>query len=283
MAAASAAAIAALIAIRGAPSDSGALRPTAAGVLESRPASDRSDARAPAARARARIDGNAITPLTADAVERALAEAPQERRDLLLGQLLARLVRQDAWAAAHVAERQANGYLREAALRTVAQQWTRRDAEAAIAWAVSLSDQAERDTALAHAALELAISRPQLALQALGNRSASPSPDPALEGVVQQWAMHNFAAAQAWADAQPAGHDRDALLMRLVFARVEQDPADAARMADRAFFVEAERIDAISTVARRWGARDPAAVREWALTLDAKAQQRVWTELALLW
>jgi hypothetical protein len=224
----------------------------------------------------------ATVSLSADAVERALAESPRGRRDLVLSELLAKLVRLDAPAAARIAEREADGYLREVALRVVAQHWTQRDAAAAVSWAASLGDPEERDAALANMALELASRQPQLALQVLGRRSAFPSPDATLEGVVQQWATNDFAAAYAWAEAQPAAPERDALLERLVFARLEHNPADAARIASTAFFGDAQRIDAISTIAHLWAARDPSAVREWALTLDAQAQRRVRSELALV-
>ena len=229
-----------------------------------------------------RLDGVTESTITSDAVERALAQAPHERRDLLLSELLARLVRHDAPAAARIAERQEAGYLREVALRAVTQSWTRQDSAAALNWAASLANQDERDAALANAALELAASLPQLALQTLALRSTQGFPDSTLEGVVQQWATSDFRAAYAWTDAQPPGRDRDALLMRLVFARAEQDPADAARIATTVFSDDAQRIEAISTVALRWGARDPMAVREWALALDGEAQRRVRAELALL-
>jgi hypothetical protein len=229
-----------------------------------------------------RVDDAGAFALTADSIERALADVLPNRRDLVLSELLDRLVSHDAPAAARFAEGEADGYLREVALRVVAQSWTKRDSVAAVNWAASLSDQDERDTALENAALELAVPEPRLALQALDRRSAAHTPDPTLEGVVQQWATNDFTAAYAWADAQPAGPDRDALLARLVFARVEQHPADAARIANIAFSADGPRMDAISSIALRWGAADPMAAREWALTLDPKAQRRVWNELAVL-
>lgn len=237
---------------------------------------------AAAERVRTQSDVTAEFALTSDAIERALAEAPQHRRDLVLSELLARLVSHDAPAAARIAERETAEYLREVALRVVAQSWARRDAVAALNWAGSLSEQGERDAAIENAALELANSQPQLALQALGRRSAPRSPDPTLAGVVQQWATNDFAAAFAWAESQPAESDRDALLMRMVFVRAGQDPPDAARIANTAFSGNAQRIDALATLARFWGEQDPAAVRDLAQSLDAKAQLRLQAELALL-
>jgi hypothetical protein len=284
MAAATSAAIASMIAIRGTSLENqgpldGVGRVSATAL---RDASTGGTAPAAADHEPTRSDGGADSALTSDSVEQVLAEAPHERRDLVLSELLARLVSSNAPAAARIAEREEDSYMREAALRVVAQSWTRSDPVAAINWAASLGDQEERDAALANAALELAVSRPQLALQILDRRSAPPSPDPTLAGVVQQWATNDFTAAYAWADAQPAGPDRDALLARLVFARVEQHPADAARIANIAFSADGPRMDAISSIALRWGAADPMAAREWALTLDPKAQRRVWNELAVL-
>ncbi|HLZ97388.1 MAG TPA: hypothetical protein VKP66_05525 [Steroidobacteraceae bacterium] len=281
MAAATAAAIASIIAILGMPPETQA---PLEGVGRVSAPTLREGATLATAREHepTRFDGGATPALTSDSAEQTLGETPWDRRDLVLSELLARLVGNDAPAAARIAELEDNGYMREAALRVVAQNWTRRDPIAAINWAASLGDQEERDAALANAALELAISQPQLALQALGRRSAPPSPDSTLAGVVQQWASNNFTTAYAWVDAQPSGPDRDALLARLVFARAEQHPADAARIANIAFSADASRLDAIASIAVRWGAQDPMAVREWALTLDTEAQRRVWTELAAL-
>jgi hypothetical protein len=237
--------------------------------------------RVAADRAATRSHIAAASVLTSDDVERALADAPPHR-DLVLSELLARLVGFDAQAAARVAERETSEYQREVALRVVAQSWARRDAIAAVNWATSLSEPQERDAALENAALELAASRPQLALRALERRSATRSPDATLAGVVQQWAAIDFAAAYAWAESQPPGSDRDALLTRLVFVRAGQDPNDAARIANTAFSADDRRIDALATIARVWGLQDPAAVRDLALGLDAKAQQRLLAELALL-
>jgi hypothetical protein len=284
MAAAIVAAIASMFAIRGTLSVARTPTGVVASATTLAPHESPTKGTEPAApnRGSIRFDGAGTFALTPDAIERALAYTPQHRRDLVLSELLTRLVSHDAPAAARFAEGEAVGYTREAALRVVTQSWTKRDAVAALNWVASLSDQHERDAALENAALELAVSQPQLALQALDRRSVPRSPDSTLEGVVQQWATNDFAAARAWAEAQPAGPDRDALMTRLVFVRAGQNPADAARMASTAFSADAQRIDALSTIAHLWGAQDPTAVRELALTLDAKAQQRVRAELALL-
>ena len=283
MAAAIAAVIASTVAIRGLSTESHAVREplrwTRSPTLQE-PA--RGTEPAAAEGPRTQTDVPADFALTSDAIERVLAAAPQHRRDLVLSELLARLVNYDAPAAARIAERETAEYLREVALRVVAQAWARRDAVAALNWAGSLSEQGERDAALENAALELAKSRPQQALQALDRRSAPRSPDPTLQGVVQQWAANDFAAAYAWAESQPDGSDHDALLLRLVFVRAGQNPADAARIANTAFSGDAQRIDALVTVASSWGAQDPMAVRDLALSLDAKAQLRLRAELALL-
>jgi hypothetical protein len=229
-----------------------------------------------------RVVDAAASAITAVAVERALAEAPKAGRDLLLVELLEALVQQDAPAAARIAEREVDGYQRETALRVVVQIWAQRNFAEAIAWADSLVDPRERDTALANTALELVRGQPQLALQVLGRRSTTTVPDTALEGVVQQWATEDFAAAYLWVEAQPAGPGRDALVERLVFVRAEQDPAEAARIAETTFSGEARRMNAISTLAHRWAAMDPAAVHAWSLTLDERAQRRVRTETELV-
>jgi hypothetical protein len=276
-----AAAAASMLAIRAVSPDAAESRDEAASTPLSSPPTVRT---APIAvdRAPTELESFAGTSLSPDAVEQALAQAPVQRRDVVLSELLAQLTSHDPLAAARIAERQSSGFMREVAMRAVMQSWTRRDAAGALSWANSLADHDERDAALEHAALELAVSEPPLALQALERRSVPRVPDPTLEGVVQQWATSDFAAAYHWVDAQPHGPGRDALLTRLVFVRAGQDPSEAARIASAAFSADEKRIEALSAIAQRWGAQDASAVRELALALDVRARRRIEVELALL-
>jgi len=219
---------------------------------------------------------------SASDLEAALAEVAASEREAALSDGLSRLMAVDAHAAVEFAERETDPYLREVSLRTVAQLWSREDAGAVIAWAESIVDTKERNRVIERVALELALSDPRRALALLERERTDETFDPAIAGILQQWAEQDFAAALAWAEAQPAGKQRDLLMTRLVFVRANEHPADAARLADRVFTNDTARQDALASIARDWGARDREAAREWARTLDLSSRRRIDSELSLL-
>lgn len=219
--------------------------------------------------------------LIEDLVDAQESAAPEER-ELVIVDLLASLVGIDSQAAARFAELVAEPHLREVCLRVVAQRWARVDAAAATSWAASLSDRTERDQAILNVALELAQVEPQRAVLLLERQFMAGVPDGVLEGVVQQWAEKSYDDALAWSETLPPGVRRDLVLQRLVFVRANQDPADAARLAEERFADSDKRADALASIASSWGSRDPTSAREWARTLEGRARERVDAELALL-
>jgi hypothetical protein len=102
-----------------------------------------------------------------------------------------------------------------------------------------------------------------------------------LEGVLQQWAERSYEDALAWSETLPPGARRDLVLQRLVFVRANQNPVDAARLAE-AFADSDKRADALASIALSWGSRDLTSAQEWARTLEGHARERVDAELALL-
>jgi hypothetical protein len=212
----------------------------------------------------------------------AQARGTPDERELVIVDLLARLMEIDSQAAARFAEVITESHLREVALRVVAQRWAQLDAATATAWAASLADPKERDQAVLNVALELAQSDPPQAIQLLERQFMADIPSGVLEGIVQQWAEKNYAEALAWSETLSPGARRDLVLQRLVFVRANQDPMDAARLADAAFVDSDKRSDALASIALSWGSRDPKSAREWASTLEGHARERVDAELDLL-
>lgn len=208
--------------------------------------------------------------------------AVPDERELVIADLLARLVEIDSHAAAQFAEHVSEASLREVSMRVVAQSWAHIDATAATQWAGSLGVNAERDQAILTVALELVQSDPVQAVRLLERHFMADMPAGALEGVVQQWAEKNYEAALAWSETLPPGARRDLVLQRLVFVRANQDPMDAARLAEETFVDSDKRTDALASVASSWGSRDPMSAREWASTLTGQSRERVDAELALL-
>jgi hypothetical protein len=215
-------------------------------------------------------------------LEAMLANAAPSEREAALSDGLSRLIALDVQAAVRFAERESDPYLREVSLRTMAQLWSRMDASAVIAWAESIVDTQERNRIIERVALELALSDPSRALALLDRERTDDAFDAAIAGILQQWAERDFSAALAWAESQAPDGQRDLLMTRLVFVRADEHPADAARLADRAFIDERARHDALASIAREWVARDREAARAWAGTLDRRSRRRIDSELALL-
>jgi hypothetical protein len=208
--------------------------------------------------------------------------ANPSEREIMIEDLLTRLVEIDSQAAARFAEHVSEADLREVSLRVVAQRWAHIDAEAVTLWAAALADTTERDQAIVNVALELAQSDPPQAVRLLERQFPADIPAGVLEGVVQQWAERNYQDALAWGEALPPGARHDRVLQRLVFVRANQNPMDAAQLAQETFSDSDKRADALASIASSWGSRDPMSAREWASTLAGDARQRVDAELALL-
>jgi hypothetical protein len=219
--------------------------------------------------------------MTADELERSLAQAPRGTTDLVIERDLTTWLTDDPAAAAAFALRQTDPFLREVAVRTVAQRWAQTDPADAARWAESLADADERDRALAHVALSIADRSPRDALDLLAGRAGDPQSDAARVGVVASWARRDFDAAQSWVEAQPPGPTRDEIVQRLVVLRSYDDPQAAMSFADRLIADDKLRRDAWAAVSQRWAARDPGLVREWAISADAGTRRRIEAELAV--
>jgi hypothetical protein len=217
-------------------------------------------------------------PISAESVELAESAAVPGTQDLVLDRMLTSWVRDDAPAAARYAELQTDPFLREVALRTVAHRWAQIDRDGAVQWASSLADETERDGAIENVAL--ALSDPRAALDLLARRGAEKWPDAARVGVIAAWAARDFAAAQAWAEAQPPGAARDDITQRLVFLRAQTDPLAATVLASGMLDEATARRDAYASIIRIWVARDPEAARGWAASADTETRRRVGLELA---
>jgi hypothetical protein len=217
-----------------------------------------------------------------DTLEESLANADPRSRDLVLEKSLPELVDEDAQAAARLAERQRDPYLREIAERIVSARWAHIAPEDASQWAASLANETDRDQAIEHVALELASSDPQGSLKLLERRSRGTQPDAATAGVIASWAGVDFDAALAWVEAQPQSQGLNEVLQRLVLLRANTDPAAATRVADRMVGDEGARNEVFASIAQVWASRDPDGARIWAASLQPSIRRRVEGELLLI-
>lgn len=225
---------------------------------------------------------NLLPSLSFEDLVNAQNKATRDEQELVVADALAGMVEIDGKAAARSAELVNEPHLREVALRVVAQRWAHLNPATAISWAASLGDTNERDQAILNVALELAQTDPPRAVRLLERQFTAGVPDGVLEGVLQQWAEKSYEDALAWSATLPPGARRDLVLQRLVFVRANQDPLDAARLAEEAFADNDKRADALASIALSWGSRDPILAREWARSLAGHARERVDAELALL-
>jgi hypothetical protein len=214
-------------------------------------------------------------------LENSLEAAEPGREDLVVGELLPRLVAHDARAAARFAELQEDHYLREISLRLVAQHWSRLDTEAALAWAASLGDPRERDDTISDVTLALAQDDPRRAIAIRERYAGAGARDAALVAMGQQWAMKDFDAALAWAEQQADPTQRTDLLQRLTFVRAETgDHLAAAQLAADRIADDRARQEALAMVAAHWAYRDLPAARAWARTLEGQTRERMEREIA---
>ena len=221
------------------------------------------------------------TSMSAEELERTLAEAAPGTADLVIEKGLTTWLTDDPAAAAAFAGQQTEPFLREVALRTIANRWAEIDAQAAARWAESLADTGERDRAIEQAALSIARADPRAALELLSRRGGDSKRDTASGGVLTTWAHLDFDAALSWVEAQPPGETRDDIVERLVVLRAGRDPRASMSLADRLITDEETRRDAWAALSQRWASREPERVREWASSADAGARRRIEAELAL--
>jgi len=209
-----------------------------------------------------------------------LSVARPQMQDQVLQAMLMAWVTEAPQDAARFAELQMDPFLREAALRTVAQRWAQIDRDAAAHWALSLGDAAERDAVIDAVALSMGDSDPRAALDLLMRRVADERADSTRVGVISSWASRDFAAAQSWTEAQPPSAARDDIVLRLAFMRAQADPAAAMQLASRMLGDETARREAFASIIRPWIARDPDAARAWFSSTDAGTRSRIEVELA---
>ena len=225
------------------------------------------------------------SPPGVEALEQTLAVGDLALRDRVLAEWLPALAARDPAAAAHFAESQGDARTRELCLLQVAMTWARADDAAAVHWAESLSDPRMRDAAITDISLAVAERNPAHAValrerfvDAMGLRFDTVA-DNTLVNLAHQWAVQDFGAALAWANAQPPGVQRDQVLERLVFVRAAEDDLRAAAELAATLSDAGARQSAVASVAQQWQLRDPDAAREWARSLEAGSRARALAEI----
>lgn len=143
-----------------------------------------------------------------------------------------------------------------------ARAWARTNSAAALAWASSAPEGAQRDAVAEIVCAQVAESDPTRAVALAEQFGASCSN--ARENLVQQWAERDHAAASAYALKQPPGDERNRLLGRVAFARAQSDPAQAASFVAAEISPGEAQTEAAISVLHQWALRDTRAAAAWA-------------------
>ena len=194
--------------------------------------------------------------------------------------LLERLLQLDGGMAASFVDSLPVGHVRSEALRRFAQAFASLDPERAELWASSLSDEAERESALGDVCSRIALTDAGNAVRTFERHQLS---GVLLENLVQQWADQDFSAAAAWALARPTGEQRDQMCGRLAIVLSATEPASAANLVLKEIPAGLIQTEAVVSVLYQWGTRDMDGASAWvALFPTGSLKERAESELSQL-
>jgi hypothetical protein len=163
-------------------------------------------------------------------MQRALVSVDDAERERGYTQLLPILIALDASAVARLIENTPSGPAREELLHHAARTWTATDADGAIEWAATLSDDDGRLAVAADIASQLAQSDPASAIE-VSDLFGIGRDNGVVEHLAQVWAADNLHEVLEWIRQQPASAQRDQLLARVLAVQAEAEPANAAEAA----------------------------------------------------
>ncbi|HEY1121620.1 MAG TPA: hypothetical protein VGE67_08475 [Haloferula sp.] len=197
--------------------------------------------------------------------------------------LLERLLQLDGGMAASFVDSLPAGHVRSEALRRLAHAFASRDPERAGLWASSLSDEAERGSALGEVCSRIALTDAGEAVRTFERHQLDRGSGVLLENLVQQWADQDFSAAAAWTLARPAGEQRDQMCGRLAIVLSATEPANAANLVLKEIPEGLVQTEAVVSVLYQWGARDMDGASAWvALFPTGSLKERAENELSQL-
>ena len=137
-----------------------------------------------------------------------------------------------------------------------------------------------RNQALAAICFAVAEKDPADAIQLAQTLQLDQQPGGTMETLVQQWASSNVSAALTWADQQPAGSQRDAMMDRIAFVMSQSDPSDAANLVLSEIPPGPSQDEAVMTVLHQWGTQNLTAAAYWVGTFpDTPLRNRALDEL----
>jgi hypothetical protein len=203
--------------------------------------------------------------------------------DADLRKLLADLVKIDPAAAAEFAESVPIGHLRDFVMRCVALDWALKDPQGAEKWASQLRDRKEKTLMLSNICYQLAEADPAQAIQTAERVDLQEQKYGMVQNVAQQWAAQDFSAASAWILQQPAGAQRNQLLMQVVLVQSQINPESAAVLVAENIPPGPIQDEAALTVVVQWAKNDRDGAKAWVESFSSgPLRQRAENQLASL-
>jgi len=213
-------------------------------------------------------------------IQAALASANLDDREIVFTNLLAQLVGADPLAAAQFAEANSMGDTHDQLLRGVAQLWAATDFSAALHWAATLNNPAERDAILTEVCLQIAESDPAEAVRMLSQWVTEDNPNGGLQAVIQRWAEKDFSSALNWALTGAAGEQRDRLIAQLASVQSQTSPVEAATLVVEKIPAGRAQTEAAIAVLNAWASLDLPAAGQWAARFpEGELRNRAFSEL----
>jgi hypothetical protein len=213
-------------------------------------------------------------------IQAALASANLDDRENVFTYLLAELVRTDPLAAAQFAETNSIGYTHDQVLQRVAQLWAATDSSAALNWATTLNNPAEREAILTEVCLQVAESDPAEAVRMRSQLVTDEKPNWGLEALAERWAEKDFPAALDWALSRAASEQRDQLIARVAYVQSQTSPFEAATLVTEKISAGRTQTEAAIAVLHQWALSDLPAAGQWAARFpEGDLRSRAYSEL----
>jgi hypothetical protein len=180
------------------------------------------------------------------------------------------VARDDPARAAAFALALVPGPTRTTCVEVAARAWCRRDADAALGWAMSLADPATADVARRAVATEWVGRAPRELIDRLTAPPAGGARDDTLVIAAAAWAKVSPDAALAWLDDVPAGALKERLTSGIAFEIAQTNPRRALTLAET-MPAARDRWLLVTAIAQTWVAVDASAALAWAGGLPAGA------------
>jgi hypothetical protein len=141
--------------------------------------------------------------------------------------------------------------------------WARNDPDAAAAWARSLSNKSESQSALFAVASEESFANPTHALALLSEMPPSNQRDNLIEGAVSIWSETSGPETLQWAEQIPGSALREHVIGTIATTLAAQAPEAAARLVLEEMSGGPEQQNTVLAIIQRWVPVDKAAARAW--------------------